>query len=175
MKTRKLMVATLFVVASVAIATPRLLAAAEVGACSATESRQLDFWVGDWHVSAPGSAPNAASKVTLAQDKCVVIEDWDGGRGHTGENMFAYSADDHKWHGMFTDNRGRVHIMEGTGSSGEVQFSAPSRDANGKAEWNRVRIVREGPDRVKQIWGKSTDNGATWTVEFQGTYERGKP
>lgn len=138
-------------------------------------SRQLDFWVGSWKVTAPGSAPNAASQVSLAQDKCVVIENWDGGRGHTGANFFAYSADDKKWHGMFTDNRGRVHMMEGTGATGEVQFTASGLSEKGTPELNRVRIVSAGAGKVQQIWEKSNDNGATWKQEFQGMYEHSKP
>jgi hypothetical protein len=39
---------------------------------------------------------------------------------------------------------------------------------------NRVRIVRIGPDKVEQIWEKSSDLGATWTTEFRGGYSRKK-
>jgi hypothetical protein len=39
---------------------------------------------------------------------------------------------------------------------------------------NRVRIVRIGPDKVEQIWEKSSDHGATWTTEFRGEYSRKK-
>jgi hypothetical protein len=40
---------------------------------------------------------------------------------------------------------------------------------------NRVRIVRISPDKVAQIWEKSSDNGATWASEFHGEYSRNKP
>jgi hypothetical protein len=90
------------------------------------DSKALDFWLGEWTVAAPGGAPNATSKVTLELGKCLVVERWDGGRGHAGENFFAYSADDKSWHGMFADNEGRVHVfLDGKTASGSAGFSAP--------------------------------------------------
>jgi hypothetical protein len=151
--------------------------AADTPSCAANpHSRQLDFWLGDWHVSAPGSAPNAASKVSLALDKCMVIENWDGGRGHVGKNVFAYSPDDNSWHALFADNKGRVHVfLKSQVSSGSAEFSSPSRGPDGQPVLNRVTIVRLGPDKVEQLWEKSTDNGATWSTEFRGEYTRSQP
>jgi hypothetical protein len=108
-------------------------------------------------------------------DKCIIVETWDGGRGHTGENWFGYNADDKSWHGMFADNQGRVHVfVNGKVASGSAEFSGPSQGTDGQMIVNRVRIVRIGPDRAEQIWEKSSDHGATWTTEFRGEYSRKK-
>lgn len=136
------------------------------------DSRQLDFWVGEWAVTFPGTPSIASSKVELSLDKCLVVESWDGGKGHSGENLFAYSADDKAWHGMFTDNRGRVHVLEGKVTPGSAEFIGPNRGPNGEAVLNKVRIVRIAKDKVEESWEKSTDNGATWTTEFRGEYSR---
>ena len=155
---------------------PPVLAAPSPGpnACAANlQSRQLDFWLGDWKVTAPGSSPNAASRVYLALDKCAVIESWDGGRGHRGQNIFAYSADDGAWHGMFLDNEGRMHILNGAlDADGAVVFTGPSRAPDGHKVLNRVRIVSVGPNEVRQISQKSSDNGASWSAEYSGDYTR---
>jgi hypothetical protein len=150
--------------------------AAEAGPCSTNpESRQLDFWLGDWNIAGPGSSPSATSAVTVALDKCIIVESWDGGRGHKGQNWFGYSPDDKSWHGMFADNQGRVHVfVDGKVASGSAEFSGPSRGANGETTLNRVRIVRIGTDAVEQIWEKSFDSGATWRTEFRGEYSRKK-
>ncbi len=138
-----------------------------------SENRQLDYWLGTWNVAALGSAPNSTSKVSLSLDKCLVVEIWDGGRGHTGQNTFAYNADDKTWYGMFADNQGRVHVFtEGKVSSGTAEFRGTSRESAGETILNRVRIVRVSPDRVEQIWEKSTDNGKNWNVVFRGEYSR---
>jgi hypothetical protein len=117
----------------------------------------------------------SSSKVHLSLDKCLVVESWVGGKGHTGENMFAYSSDDKSWHGMFADNEGRVHVFEGKVAPGSAEFIGPSRGLNGEAVLNRIKILRLSDNNVKQTWEKSHDNGATWSTEFQGDYARKQP
>ncbi|GLQ46668.1 hypothetical protein GCM10007862_17190 [Dyella lipolytica] len=90
--------------------------------------------------------------------------------------MFAYSADDKRWHGMFADNEGRVHVfVDGKASADSVMFTGPSTGSDGKPVMNRVSIVRISPDRVDQVWEKSEDNGVTWSTAFRGEYARKKP
>ena len=139
------------------------------------QSRELDYWVGNWRIGAAGSSGTAHSTVSLALDKCLVVENWDGGRGHSGKNVFGYSADDKSWHGLFADNEGRLHVFtSGKVSSGSAQFEGASRGGNGETVLNRVIIVRLNPDRVQQTWEKSDDNGSTWKVAFRGEYSRVK-
>jgi hypothetical protein len=155
-------------------ATPAL--AADSGACSAnSESRQLDYWIGNWTVN-PGSPGSANSKVSLSLDQCLLVESWDNGKGHLGENMFAYSPDDKGWYGMFADNQGHVHVfINGNVASDRAEFSGPSRGASGEVVLNRVRVVRLATDKVEQTWEKSTDKGASWTMVFRGEYSRRNP
>jgi hypothetical protein len=149
------------------------LATADTESCSAdSASRQLDFWLGDWTVAYPGMPGSAHSTVSLALDKCLVVESWDGGKGHDGKNMFAYSRDDKSWHGMFADNQGRVHVFEGKIESGSAEFNGPSRNPDGQMALNRIRVVRVNANKVEQSWEKSSDGGVTWTLEFRGEYSR---
>lgn len=154
-------------------------AAAAIGPppCSAnSENRQLDYWLGEWKIGAPGSSGNAHSTVSLSLDKCLVVENWDGGRGHQGQNIFGYSADDKSWYGMFADNEGRVHVFtSGKVSSGSAEFEGASRGPNGGNVLNRVKVIRLNPNKVEQTWEKSNDNGATWNVVFRGEYSRANP
>ena len=158
---------------SFSLAMPSARAAVDAEFCSAnSESRQLDFWLGDWTVTYPGMPGSANSTVSLTLDKCLLTETWDGGKGHRGENLFAYSSDDKRWHGMFADNQGRVHIFEGTVAEGSAEFTGPSLSPDGQAVLNRIKIERLGTNKVEQSWEKSKDNGLTWAVEFRGEYSR---
>lgn len=152
------------------------MAAVDSGPCSTnSQSRQLDFWIGDWTVTYPGMPGSATSKVSLALDQCLLTESWDGGKGHSGKNMFAYSSDDKSWHGMFADNEGRVHIFEGKAEAGSAEFFGPSTSPDGKAVLNRIRVARVSSTKVEQTWEKSTDKGANWTTVFRGEYSRQNP
>lgn len=156
---------------------PLAFAASMAPSCATdAQSRQLDFWLGDWTIGGQGAAATANSHVAAALDQCAVIEQWDGGRGHRGENIFAYSPDDKHWHGMFMDNEGRVHtFQDGTASPSGLTFSGPGVRADGTTVLNRVRIIRVGSNRVDQWWEKSTDNGTTWSTAFHGEYSRKSP
>ena len=145
--------------------------------CAAnSESRQLDYWLGDWKIGAEGSSGNAHSTVSLSLDKCLVVENWDGGRGHYGQNIFGYSADDKSWYGFFADNQGRVHVFtSGKVSASSAEFEGPSHDPKGGTVLNRVKVTKLGPSRVEQSWEKSTDKGATWSLVFRGEYSRANP
>jgi|SRR5579859_1864647 len=151
-------------------------AAVDAGPCATnSESRQLDFWLGDWTVTYPGMPGSASSKVSLDLDQCLLVESWDGGKGHSGKNLFAYSSDDKSWHGMFADNQGRVHVFEGKVEAGVAEFAGPSRGADGQAVLNRIKVVRLAGNKVEQSWEKSRDNGVTWTMDFHGEYTRKLP
>ena len=164
----------LVVMACFCLAVPTF-AAADEGTCSSnSESRQMDFWLGDWTVTYPGMSGSSTSKVDVSLDNCLIVESWDGGKGHRGQNMFAYSADDRGWRGMFADNQGRVHVFEGKVAQGSAEFTGPSRGPNGEAVLNRIKVVRLSVDRVEQSWEKSADNGSTWKMEFRGEYSRKK-
>jgi hypothetical protein len=152
-------------------------AATNTDSCAANSAnRQLDYWLGNWKIGAGGSSGNAHSTVTPSLDKCLVVENWDGGRGHYGQNVFGYSADDKSWYGMFADNEGRVHVFtSGKVADGAAEFEGTSRGANGQSVLNRVKVTRLNPNKVEQTWEKSSDDGATWTLVFRGEYSRANP
>jgi hypothetical protein len=155
------------------LAVQPIFASADPAPCSANSAnRQFDFWLGDWTVTYPGAAAPSTSKVYLELDQCLLVESWSGGGNHAGKNMFAYSFDDKSWHGMFADNLGRVHVFEGKVAPGSAEFLGPSRGPNGQAVLNRIRVVQINPETVQQTWEKSSDNGASWNMEFRGEYSR---
>ena len=156
------------------VATASVVAGVDPGPCSSSsESRQLDFWLGDW-VSADPASGN--SNVRLSLDKCLFIEHWDNGKGHVTDKMFAYSPENKNWYGMFADNEGRVHVfVEGKVGSGSGEFRGLSRGSYGEAVLNRLSVIRLAPNKLAETWEKSIDNGATWTTAYRAEYVRVKP
>lgn len=149
------------------------LAGQDSSSCSSNAaSRQFDFWLGEWNVTYPGAPSASSSTVSLELGKCLVMENWSGGKGHEGMNVFAHGADDKHWHGLFADNEGRVRVFEEKVADGSAEFLGPSRDAEGKTELNRIRVKRLSANRVEQIWEKSADTGASCKIVFRGEYSR---
>jgi len=149
---------------------------AQTNSCASNhEAQQLDYWVGDWSIAAPGRAPDASSHVSLSLDKCVIVENWKGENDHFGENVFGYSANDKSWKGFFADNRGHVHIfVDGRVTAGKAEFEGPSLGEHGEKVLNRIRLTQLSADKVEQTWDKSTDNGVTWKPQFRLVYTRKK-
>lgn len=162
------------ITASCALSAPVSPAPDEPAPCSTnSESRQLDFWLGDWNISYPGAPGGSTSKVYLALDNCELVESWQDVQGHKGENRFAYNYENKSWRGMFADNRGHVHVfLDGKASAGSAEFDGPSRTPSGETVLHRIKVLRVDSNRVQQIWEKSTDNGATWSIVFRGEYSR---
>jgi hypothetical protein len=153
---------------------PPAVSAADLGACAASaQSRQLYYWLGDWVVSYSGAPRGSSSKVHLALDKCLFVENWQDGNGHKGENFLAFGADDQSWRALFADNRGRLHIFtEGKVAGGSAEFLGPSRGPNGESILNRLKLVRVNKNSLEQTWEKSADGGLTWTSDFMLAYSR---
>ena len=154
-------------------------AATGPGTCAGdSETRQLDYWLGNWSMTNPhaSSGATSSSKVSLSLDKCVFVEHWDSAKGHVTEKTFAYSPDDKNWYGMFVDNEGRAHVFtQGKVTSGTAEFDGPSRGPNGEAVLNRLKIVRVGANKVEESWEKSTDNGTNWKLVYRAEYMRTNP
>jgi hypothetical protein len=149
-------------------------AAADPSACSTSaEIGHLGFWLGKWVVTAPGGTGHSTSTVSLSLGGCLVVEQWNDGKGHRGENVLGYSADDRTWRGFFADNHGRAHVfVEGTIVADTAEFQGPSGGPAGPPVLDRVRLIRTSPKTVEQRWEKSADHGATWTPGFRGEYTR---
>ena len=150
-------------------------AATKPGPCATnSETRQLDYWLGDWTMPNAESGTNT-SKVYLSLDKCMFVEHWDNGTGHVTEKMLAYTPEEKNWYGMFADNEGRVHIFsDGKVSSEAAEFHGKSPGTNGEVILNRLRIVRLSANNIEESWEKSTNNGASWTTAYRARYTRAK-
>jgi len=154
-------------------ALPAMAAPAPTPCGSNSDARQLDYWLGDWSVGTPGAPNTGHSKVFLSLDKCLLTESWGSDTSnHQGENAMAYNPDDKTWHGLFVDNRGRVHLLKGRVAPGSAEFQGASRDESGNANLTKVKIVRVNRDNVEQIWQKSSDNGASWSTDVRMQYSR---
>jgi hypothetical protein len=112
-------------------AAAALLAMSGVGAsaaaaCDAPESRQFDFWLGEWVVTVPGGKEAGINRITREYGGCVVHERYTTQRGYEGESLNAWDAARKVWHQTWVDNAGTLLLLEGGSKAMGWTRGAPS-------------------------------------------------
>jgi len=154
---------------------PRFLAVvAALTACATPEYRQFDFWLGEWDVRAAGSpTATASSRISSAQDGCVIIEEYTAG-GFTGISLSFYDSATQLWHQTWMSNAGTAFYLEGRLSDeGAMVLTDAELPVSGTlGTVNRVTWTPSDDGTVRQFWETLTDGGESWNVIFDGHYTR---
>ena len=81
-----------FLLTAIAVAQDTTATKSQPQPCSAPEQKQMDFWLGDWELTWPGSSSNdtghGTNSIKRILDGCIVEENFSGGesmhlRGHS--------------------------------------------------------------------------------------------
>lgn len=169
------MLARLVIVVTLLVGAPAAHAQdAKPAPCSAPEHRQFDFWIGDWVVRGPAGKVAGHNVITSTHNGCVILESWSGNGGVTGSSFNVYDAERKQWRQWWVDSTGGTLELEGGFADGKMTLtSAPGAAARrGPEAINRITWQRLPDGRVRQLWETSPDKGATWTVAFDGYYEK---
>jgi tetratricopeptide (TPR) repeat protein len=137
------------------------------------EYRQFDFWIGEWDVvSTQGHDPAGTSSIQLILDRCVLLENWTG--GSSGKSFNHYDTTTRKWIQDWVDNQSNSVHFEGALENGVMSFYADSLNPDGTHARRHLQFFKLDDDHVRQFSQQSSDNGKTWTVEYDLTYNRKK-
>ena len=136
--------------------------------CVSPESRQFDFWLGEWDVSNTGSDDiTAESSITLADQGCVIIEEWRPFQGPSGHSINFYDATNQSWHQTWADATPRRTEFRGAFENGVMAFE--QLGANPQARMNFQAL---DANTVRQ-WGERFDAATNaWTITWDLTYRR---
>jgi tetratricopeptide (TPR) repeat protein len=144
----------------------------------AAENRQFDFWLGEWSVvTSQGETPAGDSRIELILGDCVVQENWTsaGNIGYSGKSYNIYNAALKRWEQYWVDNTGGNIFFYGGLKDGIMDYwtdEIPQPD--GKKLKRHLQFIKLGPDKVRQFSQGSNDDGKTWFVEYDFTYNRKK-
>ena len=139
------------------------------------ESRQFDFWIGDWDVTdnLHGHGPAGTSHVEAILGQCVIFENWSGRLGGNGKSFNAWNPDKQCWQQNWMDDAGHVtNYGDGHRSGGQLQFIAEPRPGQPAGLTNRLTFFSLGPDHVRQLFDHSNDGGRTWVADVDLDYVR---
>lgn len=136
----------------------------------AEQARQLDFWVGDWTVSAKGRVLGT-STVSTDLSGCLLEERFRTPKGYEAVAFAAFDVWEQRWFRTYIDNRGeRVElagVLEGNAMILTGQEAGPGESG---AVFQRVRITPIGAG-VRQSIQVSRDGGASWGPSVDLLYQ----
>ena len=140
-----------------------------------SESRQFDFWLGEWTVSGPQGQVVGENVITSDLEGCVVRESWTSAYGDRGTSVNTWDPATALWHQIWTSEDGTVTHYEGGWRGGQMRFVATGfGDADGKTGHRRMTFTPNPDGSVRQLIEVSSD-GTTWQVGFDGLYRAKAP
>ena len=158
----------------------RFLAAGAVAASCATaaqfpcesrsESRQFDFWLGDWTVMSEGK-PVATSRIEKAASGCVVLESYTQADGFSGNSINFFDPLLGKWRQTWADSAGNASEFSGGYRDHAMRFEGESHRGD-KRILRHMTLFDLGNGQVRQQSELSRDDGKTWVPHYDLMYVR---
>ena len=139
------------------------------------EIHQFDFWLGSWNVLDQDGRTVGTNQITALFDGRAIAESWAGAGGVSGRSLNSWDANRGAWHQTWMDSTGATLLLDGGLRDGAMvlEGNAPSDSEPGAMERHRITWTpSEDGTRVRQLWEVSSDDGATWSVGFDGRYHR---
>ncbi|HTD32168.1 MAG TPA: hypothetical protein VK665_00805 [Candidatus Elarobacter sp.] len=145
--------------------------------CPAAVRSALDFWAGDWIVTAQG-ARAGTDRVERVSNGAAVIERWTGSGGDEGTSLFSFDPYACTWHQLWITGApeqvgGLKHKdLVALGPGGAVRFQGAYPGRRAITVLDRTTLTPRADGTVRQVIELSTDGGETWTTGFDALYTR---
>ena len=155
-----------------------LLAQATVSppACTAPEHRQFDFWVGEWTVTPTGKDKLVgSSRIEKLYAGCAIRENWMPLSGSAGGSLNSYSEG--KWRQTWVDSSNSRVDFSGGLVDGKMVLIGLWKGVLGPGKDALIRMTysKNADGSVRQHGEQSTDQGRTWSTNFDFTYHPKSP
>jgi len=140
------------------------------------QSREFDFWIGDWDVYVTGTSSYAGhSFIQQISGGCAILENWQSAISE-GKSLNFIDDSTHKWKQVWVGSypNGKQDFVNGEYKDSVMRFTFTTLGAQGHAMQGKFSFFNQGPDQVRQLNETSSDNGKSWTVSYDFTYKRRK-
>ncbi|HJS83155.1 MAG TPA: hypothetical protein VJ742_10020 [Nitrososphaera sp.] len=142
--------------------------------CQRAESRQFDFWIGDWDLAwdKDGKGRNV---IQSSLDGCAIIENFDGTPAMKlrGMSVSTFSRQLGKWQQTWVDNQSGYLDFIGEFKDGRMVLQRKAT-VDGKEIMQRMVWYNITKDKLDWNWERSDDEGKTWKVLWKIMYSRKK-
>ena len=137
-------------------------------------AREFDFWLGEWDVYVTGTRQlTGHSLIQMVSGGCAILENWDSPVS-TGKSINFIDPNTNKWKqswsGSYTN--GNLEFTNGEYRYSAMHFDFETKDTLGNKIIGRFIFYNQGPNQVRQFSETSSDEGKTWTTNYDFTYIR---
>ncbi len=157
------------------------LSAQQTRPCDTPEGKQLDFWLGEWELTWPaqqfggkeGELGHGTNTITKILGDCIIQEAFrfPGGK-FDGHSVSVYSAPKKHWQQTWVDNQGSYLLFTGEFKDGKMELRTAPFERNGKTFISRMVFKNISANSLDWDWQRSTDEGKTWTDQWNIHYQR---
>ena len=144
--------------------------------CSAPESSQLDFWVGQWNAewkNSEGITETGTNIITKVLDGCAVEENFTASdKSLIGKSLSTYNINKKLWQQTWVDNTGAYLDFTGAVDGDKMIFSRKVTTKTGKEVTQRMVFYDITANDFNWNWESSDDNGISWKLLWKIHYTR---
>lgn len=134
-------------------------------------SRQLDFWVGEWKVSAQHEHRLGRSAVTSDLAGCLIEENLTSRIGFQSRSFLFYDFTVDRWFRTYADSTGEHFELSGGLDGDKMVLTGDELVREGRTV--RIRVTIEPADGgVRQTVEVSRNGGRTWKEELALAYSQ---
>ena len=164
-----------FLLAAIVLAATAVVAQSQPQyGCDSAESRQLDFWLGDWELTyvAGGKEAKSRNRITKVLDGCAILEEFTGAPGTRldGRSFSTYDRATKRWKQTWVDNTASYLDFDGATVDGNMAF-VRTFTKDGKATHQRMVFRDVKADSLTWLWQSSPD-AAAWATQWEIKYNR---
>ena len=151
--------------------SPSLLAASNK--CQSQSHRAFDFWLGEWQVTTQADNIIRHSKISLINDGCTLLEEYQTPSGYSGKSLNIYDKQSGKWHQTWTDNSGLLLLLNGE-KQGNKMILTGNLMQNGQQVEQRITWSDNPDGTVRQHWQSRKSESKNWQTLFDGIYKKAR-
>ena len=139
----------------------------------------FDFWIGEWNLvwaDPDSTAGTGFNKIERVLDGAVIKESFEGltgaSAGYLGRSYTVYKQSTGEWKQTWVDNTGDYLEFTGEFTGNKRMFTRFGTDQEGNLILQRMIFYDIKPNSFTWDWVSSSDNGATWDLNWRIRYER---
>jgi hypothetical protein len=142
-------------------------------ACTSSETRQFDFWVGKWDVYATSKPDQkvATSLIEKLYHGCAIRENWMPLNDNPGGSMNAYSPEQKQWRQFWADSAGGSAQFSGGWNGISMILTGTWPQPGHPTQMTRMTYTPLSDGQVEQVGVTSDDAGKTWQPSFDFIYK----